>query len=54
MLPGGHVGGSAPMSVTQPTAFIARNPQVAGGVNVNINLGGINIPLKTVRGAIIK
>ena len=28
---GGHVGGSAPMSVTQPTAFIARNPQVAGG-----------------------
>ncbi|EMB2320790.1 phage tail tape measure protein [Proteus mirabilis] len=41
---GGHVGGSAPMSVTQPTAFIARNPQVAGGVNVNINLGGINIP----------
>ncbi len=41
---GGHVGGSAPMSVTQPTAFIARNPQIAGGVNVNINLGGINIP----------
>ncbi|HGN2959933.1 TPA: phage tail tape measure protein [Proteus mirabilis] len=40
---GGHVGGSAPMSVTQPTAFIARNPQVAGGGNVQINLGGINI-----------
>ena len=43
---GGHVGGSAPMSVTPSTAFIARNPQVAGGVNVNINLGGINIPSK--------
>ncbi|MBU3053307.1 phage tail tape measure protein [Proteus mirabilis] len=41
---GGHVGGSAPMSVIQPTAFIARNPQIAGGVNVNINLGGINVP----------
>uniref|UniRef100_UPI0034D48ABB phage tail tape measure C-terminal domain-containing protein n=1 Tax=Proteus mirabilis TaxID=584 RepID=UPI0034D48ABB len=41
---GGHAGGSTPMSVTQPTAFIARNPQIAGGVNVNINLGGINIP----------
>nr|ELR5034445.1 phage tail tape measure protein [Providencia stuartii] len=40
---GGYVGGSAPMSVTQPTAFIARNPQVAGGGNVQINLGGINI-----------
>ncbi|HGM9889395.1 TPA: phage tail tape measure protein [Proteus mirabilis] len=40
---GGHVGGSAPMSVTQPTAFIARNPQVAGGGNVQINLGDINI-----------
>ncbi|HHJ1206345.1 TPA: phage tail tape measure protein [Proteus mirabilis] len=40
---GGHVGGSAPMSVTQPTAFIARNPQIAGGGNVQINLGGINI-----------
>lgn len=40
---GGHVGGSAPMSVTQPTAFIARNPQIAGGGNVQVNLGGINI-----------
>lgn len=40
---GGYVGGSAPMSVTQPTAFIARNPQIAGGGNVQINLGGINI-----------
>ncbi|HEJ9542626.1 TPA: phage tail tape measure protein [Proteus mirabilis] len=40
---GGHVGGSAPMSVTQPTAFIARNPQIAGGGNVQINLGDINI-----------
>lgn len=40
---GGHVGGSAPMSVTQPTAFIARNPQVAGGGSVQVNLGGINI-----------
>lgn len=43
---GGHVGGSAPMSVTQPTAFIARNPQIAGGVNVNINLGGLMFPSK--------
>ncbi|MEQ5239809.1 phage tail tape measure protein [Proteus terrae] len=40
---GGHVGGSAPMSVAQPTAFIARNPQIAGGGNVQVNLGGINI-----------
>ena len=40
---GGHVGGSAPMSVTQPTAFIASNPQIAGGGNVQVNLGGINI-----------
>ncbi len=40
---GGHVGGSAPMSVTQPTAFIARNPQIASGGNVQINLGDINI-----------
>lgn len=40
---GGHVSGSAPMSVTQPTAFIARNPQIAGGGNVQVNLGGINI-----------
>ncbi|WP_311748573.1 phage tail tape measure protein [Proteus columbae] len=40
---GGHVGSSAPMSVTQPTAFIARNPQIAGGGNVQVNLGGINI-----------
>lgn len=40
---GGYVGGSAPMSVTQPTAFIARNPQVAGGGNVQVNLGAINI-----------
>lgn len=31
------------MSVTQPTAFIARNPQVAGGGSVQVNLGGINI-----------
>lgn len=41
---GGHVGGSAPMSVTQPTAFIARNPQIAGGgVNVAIDMSGIKI-----------
>ncbi len=41
---GGHVGGSAPMSVTQPTAFIARNPQVAGGgVNVTIDMSGVKI-----------
>lgn len=40
---GGHVGGSAPMSVTQPTAFIARNPQIAGSGNVQINLRDINI-----------
>lgn len=40
---GGHVGGSAPMSVTQSTAFIARNPQIAGGVSIQVNLGGINI-----------
>ncbi len=41
---GGHAGGSAPMSVTQPTAFIARNPQVAGGgVNVTIDMSGIKI-----------
>ncbi|WP_311752825.1 phage tail tape measure protein [Proteus columbae] len=40
---GGHVGGSAPMSVTQPAAFIARNPQIAGGGSVQVNLGGINI-----------
>ncbi|MCX2589968.1 phage tail tape measure protein [Proteus penneri] len=40
---GGYVGGSAPMSITQPTAFIARNPQIAGGGNVQVNLGGINI-----------
>ena len=40
---GGHVGGSVPMSVTQPTAFIARNPQIAGGGSVQVNLGGINI-----------
>nr|WP_154611291.1 phage tail tape measure protein [Providencia stuartii] len=41
---GGYVGGSAPMSVTQPTAFIARNPQVAGGgVNVTIDMSGVKI-----------
>ncbi|EPL5632496.1 phage tail tape measure protein [Proteus mirabilis] len=41
---GGHVGGSAPMSVTQPTAFIARNPQIAGGgVNVTIDMSGVKI-----------
>ncbi|QPN39446.1 phage tail tape measure protein [Providencia sp. 2.29] len=41
---GGYVGGSAPMSVTQPTAFIARNPQVAGGgTNININMGDIKL-----------
>ncbi|HEK1028694.1 TPA: phage tail tape measure protein [Proteus mirabilis] len=41
---GGHVGGSAPMSVTQPTAFIARNPQiVGGGVNVTIDMSGVKI-----------
>lgn len=40
---GGYVGSSAPMSVTQPTAFIARNPQIAGGGNVQVNLGAINI-----------
>ncbi|MEN7471292.1 hypothetical protein, partial [Providencia stuartii] len=37
-------GGSAPMSVTQPTAFIARNPQIAGGgTNININMGDIKL-----------
>ncbi|EPB3780216.1 phage tail tape measure protein [Providencia stuartii] len=41
---GGYVGGSAPMSVTQPTAFIARNPQIAGGgTNININMGDIKL-----------
>lgn len=41
---GGYVGGSAPMSVTQPTAFIARNPQVVGGgTNININMGDIKL-----------
>lgn len=41
---GGHVGGSAPMSITQPTAFIARNPQIAGGgVNVTIDMSGVKI-----------
>ncbi|HEJ9552501.1 TPA: phage tail tape measure protein [Proteus mirabilis] len=47
---GGHVGGSAPMSVTQPTAFIARNPQVAGGgaqqifqVSVNVQSQGNDV-----------
>ncbi|HEM6842558.1 TPA: phage tail tape measure protein [Providencia stuartii] len=41
---GGYVGGSAPMSVTQPTAFIARNSQVAGGgTNININMGDIKL-----------
>ncbi|EMF0919299.1 phage tail tape measure protein [Providencia stuartii] len=41
---GGYVGGSAPMSVTQPTAFIARNPQVVGGgVNVTIDMSGVKI-----------
>ncbi|HEK0786510.1 TPA: phage tail tape measure protein [Proteus mirabilis] len=41
---GGHVGSSAPMSVTQPTAFIARNPQIAGGgVNVTIDMSGVKI-----------
>lgn len=41
---GGHVGGSAPMPVTQPTAFIARNPQIAGGgVNVTIDMSGVKI-----------
>ncbi|EMK5744681.1 phage tail tape measure protein [Proteus mirabilis] len=47
---GGHVGGSAPMSVTQPTAFIARNPQIAGGgaqqifqVSVNVQSQGNDV-----------
>ncbi|WP_368919621.1 phage tail tape measure protein [Providencia vermicola] len=41
---GGYVGGSAPMSVTQTTAFIARNPQIAGGgTNININMGDIKL-----------
>ncbi|WP_249292885.1 phage tail tape measure protein [Proteus mirabilis] len=40
---GGHVGGSAPMSVTQPTAFIARNPQIAGGGAQQIFQVSVNV-----------
>ncbi|CAG9416494.1 phage tail tape measure protein [Providencia alcalifaciens] len=39
---GGYVGGSQPMSVNQPRVQV-YGAQPAGGVNVNVNLGGISV-----------